>query len=220
MVRSPTWLFVLLAVACNPKRKPDEASKSAAVTPEVPAASASSKAPADRPAASVAASASPPVAAREFPKRSTTAWPLGDCEQIACKLADGTPGLKCNATQTCFNPCPSGMAVDKGGTYCTKVCKKDSDCGADKCSPQGVCDRWPPELKCQSPEFCDEGGVTGHRCSPRDKCVSPCKRGLVLTGGTHCAKPCKADGECPGGWCEEGVCIPLCPSEGCPYRWE
>jgi len=60
----------------------------------------------------------------------------------------------------------------------------------------------------------------GFRCKPSDPCRNTCKKGLVLFGGTHCAKPCKNAADCPGGSCDNGVCGPLCPSEGCPYRWE
>ena len=64
------------------------------------------------------------------------------------------------------------------------------------------------------------GGGNGFRCKGAKKCGPACKRGLVLTGGTHCAKPCKSNAQCPGGECGEGTCGPLCPSEGCPYLWE
>jgi hypothetical protein len=112
------------------------------------------------------------------------------------------------------------MGPEKEGMFCAARCRTPADCGGDRCSPDGLCDRWPRPLGCDSPELCDAGGSAGFRCSAKERCQPACKRGLVLYGGTHCAKPCKGDAECPGGWCETDICVPLCPSEGCPYRWE
>jgi len=150
-------------------------------------------------------------------------WPLPPrcLDAEPCKLASGEPGLRCEARERCFNPCPPGMGPERKGSYCAKLCKGSADCAGGTCTPEGICDRWPPPLACESAEICTlEGGIPGARCKESDPCQNPCKKGLVLYGGTHCAKPCKTNADCPGGDCGEGVCGPLCPSEGCPYRWE
>jgi hypothetical protein len=158
---------------------------------------------------------------RATPSTSPT-WPVRECESPApCRMPNGQPGMRCSETEACFNPCPAGMGPEKEGSFCAKICKTASDCGGDRCSPEGICDRWPAPLPCQDPEFCTvSGDYGGFRCSPSSPCQSPCKKGLVLFGGTHCAKPCEKESQCPGGHCENGICAPLCPSEGCPYRWE
>lgn len=174
------------------------------------------------PAPSSAPSAEAEEPPAPYPKRTTSAWPLDmeACSATPCKLPDGTPGLRCTPGQACFNPCPPGLGPEGERWSCAKLCKTNADCGKDPCV-KGVCDRW-PKHPCKDPkDNCTTAeGEMGFRCGPSDKCLSMCKRGLVVYGGTHCAKPCKADAECPGGSCAEGVCVPLCPSEGCPYRWE
>lgn len=153
---------------------------------------------------------------------SLRTWPVRDCDNAApCRMPSGDPGMRCSASEACFNPCPAGMGPEKDGTFCAKICKSASDCAGDRCSPEGTCDRWPAPLACDAPEFCAmPGDFGGFRCKPSDPCTSSCKKGLALYGGTHCAKPCKSAADCPGGSCDSGVCGPLCPSEGCPYRWE
>jgi hypothetical protein len=164
--------------------------------------------------------ARPPSASPAAPAPRT--WPVRDCDDAApCRMPNGDPGMRCSAAEACFNPCPAGMGPEKDGTFCAKICKSSSDCAGDPCSPEGICNRWPAPLACEEPDFClmpDDFG--GFRCKSSDPCRSTCKKGLALFGGTHCAKPCKSAADCPGGSCDNGVCGPLCPSEGCPYRWE
>jgi len=158
----------------------------------------------------------PPAPSGPYP------WPLPpECYPATrCAMPDGKPGLQCTPAGVCFNPCPAGMAPELEGTYCSRTCKSDKECGAGKCV-SGVCSKWPPKLECEGTLFCElPGGGAGVRCTEKDPCRNPCKPPLILYGGTHCAKPCKSAAECPGGECETGVCAPLCPSEGCPYRWE
>jgi hypothetical protein len=150
-------------------------------------------------------------------------WPMpSDCLGAdACKTADGEPGVRCSQGAPCYNPCPKGMGPEKGGSSCARLCKSKADCRAGRCTTEGICDRWPAPVACDAPHLCDlPGARTGIRCKPTDVCVSPCKDDLALVGGTHCAKVCWKNDDCPAGACTEGVCTPLCPSEGCPYRWE
>jgi hypothetical protein len=157
-----------------------------------------------------------------YPERTTTAWPLDmdRCAATPCTLPDGTAGLVCSPGQRCFNPCPAGLGPERDHWSCAKLCKSNTDCGDDPCR-HGVCDRWPRHTCANPQENCTTAdGQQGFRCSSRDPCRAMCKRGLVVYGGTHCAKACERAEDCPGGSCSEGVCVPLCPSEGCPYRWE
>lgn len=149
-------------------------------------------------------------------------WPLPlECDIQVCKLDSGRPGVRCGSAGPCQNPCGEGRAPDKSGIYCTRLCAGPADCPGGSCTPEGACDFSPAPLACEAPEFCDlPGGSMGARCKPTDPCTNTCKKGLVLYGGTHCAKPCKGPADCPGGTCEEDICGPLCPSEGCPYLWE
>lgn len=177
-----------------------------------------------RAAASVAAPARPSSAnaTSKSGAAATMKWPLPhDCDIVACTVGPGEPGVRCGPSGPCGNPCPAGMAPEASGGYCARRCRTAADCGGDPCTAEGVCDRWPREKPtCDAPEFCELSGGRGMgvRCGS-GPCVPSCKKGLVLTGGTHCAKPCKSNADCPGGECDE-VCGPLCPSEGCPYRWE
>ncbi|MCC6524340.1 MAG: hypothetical protein IT373_16900 [Polyangiaceae bacterium] len=228
-MRQPTRMTPLgllasaILAACSSSPTTTTASVHSAPKPAPSAAGTGSKiAPA---ASSLATPTSPPPRAPE-PAASLSGkpagWPLpSDCEVQSCRLADGTPGVRCGASGACGNPCGAGRAPEKNGSYCSKRCQADGDCPGGKCAPEGVCDFWAKPLACDSYEFCDlPGGVMGGRCKPSDPCQSPCKKGLVLTGGTHCAKPCKVPADCPGGECSDGVCTPLCPAEGCPYLWE
>jgi hypothetical protein len=213
-----TATVFFLASACETKPKPVGSKSEPPPTPAVASVASSP--------AAASASASPPdtekAEASAYPKRTTDAWPLDmdNCSATPCKLPDGTPGLSCKPGQACFNPCPAGMGPEGERWYCAKLCKSSADCGKDPCE-NGVCNRWPkhackdPQDNCTTPD-----GQQGFRCSAKDKCLPMCKRGLSVYGGTHCAKACKGDKACPGGSCEEGFCVPLCPSEGCPYRWE
>jgi hypothetical protein len=146
---------------------------------------------------------------------------LSECGMLACHQPSGEPGLKCSAEGACSNPCPKGLAPDPTNTsFCSKLCKSDRECGVDKCS-KGVYDRW-EHRDGDDTEMCPLRGNEGikFRCKPNGPCKRPCKRGHRLFGGTDCAKPCKQSSDCPGGECAQGACIPLCPSEGCPYRWD
>jgi len=150
-------------------------------------------------------------------------WPLPqECYPATeCVIPDAGPGVQCAPGNPCFNPCPTGMAPEKGGSYCARTCRSDKDCSNKGRCVAGLCDRWPPSPACENAAFCQlPGGATGLRCKDSEPCRNPCKPGHVLFGGTHCAKPCRSNADCPGGECTTGVCGPLCPSEGCPYRWE
>jgi hypothetical protein len=148
-------------------------------------------------------------------------WPLPpDCEIRTCQLPDGSPGVRCTAAEPCGNPCPAGMAPERNGMNCARRCGPGG-CRGGTCNSEGICDRWPKPLRCEAPEMCrTPDRLDGLRCEAADPCTVPCKPGLILYGGTHCAKPCRAMADCPGGECSAGVCGPLCPTEGCPYRWE
>lgn len=227
-------LFGLVVLGCNCERATGNSARPSAVVAAPsgsPEAADSATTPRAAPSARATASAAAPSASTQpevdsdpkpFPKRTTDAWPIemGDCSYTPCKLAGGAPGISCKPGQACFNPCLPGMGPEKDRWSCAKLCKSNADCGKDSCV-NGVCDRW-PKHPCKDPQdnCTTADGQVGFRCSAKDKCLPMCKRGLVAYGGTHCAKPCKSDGDCPGGWCSEDVCLPLCPSEGCPYRWE
>lgn len=144
-----------------------------------------------------------------------------------CKTANGEPGVTVNG-KDCHNPCLPGMAPISNW-QCASKCVADGDCTKDgragSCK-DGLCER-PIELACQGggkPSKCktDEGD-DGQRCKTSDECLQTnliCPSGLVMYGGTHCAKQCKTASDCPKGECSEEICGPLCPSEGCPYLWE
>lgn len=186
---------------------------SAVVVTSTASATASTSAPAAVTSASTPASAAAPP----------SGWPLDplcvmDGKMSRCKTSEGGPGVQCG-TSPCRNLCPAGMAPNGSGTFCEKLCTSPADCGASgRCTPEGVCDTF-PTVECQGTVCELPGGDFGLECN--GKCVNPCKRGLTLYGGTHCAKRCKAPSDCPGGECaEEGFCTPVCPAEGCPYPWE
>lgn len=145
-----------------------------------------------------------------------------------CTTEQGGPGLRCRDDSACFNPCPKGMGPERGGTFCAKTCGPGRPCNGGTCTPQGVCDRWPDFDACreQNQETClTKSEEPGQICD--GVCVGYCKEGLILVGGTHCAKPCKSDRDCGGTrnacWKDDGppyFCGMLCPSEGCPYLYE
>jgi hypothetical protein len=166
----------------------------------------------------------PPPKSPPLPGPPRAGWPLPrDCDATACRTAGGEPGIECKGTSGgCVNPCPAGMGPeDENLSYCSRLCKSDAECPGGKCSKGGVCNFWPAPAGCDSMEVCTTAdGKTGTRCKPSDPCRNPCKKGLELYGGTHCAKPCQTAAQCPGGECLEDFCVPLCPSEGCPYAWE
>ena len=209
-MRALLILPALYAIACDCESRSKAPAKPEIVAP-TPVATASVPAPAE---------AAPEPG--PYPARTTTKWPLDTekCSFTPCKLPDGAPGLTCTAGQACFNPCPDGTGPERDHWSCAKLCRSNADCGKDPCV-NGVCDRWPKHA-CKAPdESCTTAdGEMGFRCSAKHECKPMCKRGLAAYGGTHCAKKCKTNAECPGGTCEEGFCVPLCPSEGCPYRWE
>ena len=136
-------------------------------------------------------------------------------------MSGGEPGIRCGDDGACGNPCPAGLAPEPENlAYCSKRCATDKECAGDKCVG-GLCDRWPPRVECDDSELCTmPGGDPGFRCGAKGTCRRACKRGHVLFGGTHCAKKCTGASDCPGGQCADRVCTPLCPSEGCPYRWD
>jgi hypothetical protein len=163
-------------------------------------------------------------------------WPLPRwCvyDQNSCRTAGGEPGLRCGGDPVCFNPCPKGTAPR--GNYCSRVCRSGADCRGGKCElddpacpggrcKTGLCNLWPDVTGYT--DSCDlSSGHTGlvvHR-----KCVSPCRPGFFLYGGTNCVKQCKTDADCNGtqGACmtEDGrdyFCGGLCPSEACPYPYD
>lgn len=158
-------------------------------------------------------------------------WPLpqtGCFDVTRCTADGGVPGVRCKPDGPCLQPCPQGMASDAEGRYCNARCTSDADCRkggrTGKCTSEGLCDRFDvPPLTCDSLtqiECKTARGEFGWRC-PDGPCRPACKPGLRLFGGTDCAKPCKSDRDCPGGGeCMQGACIPVCPSEGCPYLWE
>jgi hypothetical protein len=137
-------------------------------------------------------------------------------------MPDGGAGLRCGDDGACGNPCLAGTGPEEGGTYCSKLCKLDKDCPGGTCAKNGVCDLWSHHaLKCDDPALCvTPTRGAGQRCKEGDPCLPVCKIGLVLAGGTHCAKPCKTNKDCPKGECDGTTCGPLCPAEGCPYLWE
>ena len=185
------------------------------------------------------------------PRVPRQGWPISFSTCPAseeCETAEGEPGYRCSSGQKCFNPCPIGMVPGYAigdETMCFRLCNDDHDCpgsawcvdaflpasGGERPPSVGLCyDQEEP--KNRSERSITDGGCTtsddrqGYQVEGDPRCYPWCKRGLVLYGGTNCAKPCRTNGDCPGGWCERdqpsnpGVCAPVCPSEGCPYPWE
>jgi len=154
--------------------------------------------------------------------RKPPEWPAaGGCHN-PCMTDKGEPGVRCSEHSVCGNPCLPGMAVDNG--YCSRLCKSDKDCVGMVCGSKGVCtmpDR--PKL-----ETCRDGSEPGSCTTKKgqagwgcpEQCEKACRGRLILTGGTHCAKPCRSDRDCPKGSCNTDHCSPLCPMEGCPYLWD
>jgi len=135
----------------------------------------------------------------------------------ACRTSGGEPGVQCEGA-SCINPCPVGMAPGPGLTMCERLCKSDTECVGGTCLSEGMCGTV-PKLPCENGTLCTlPSGQAGLECG--GKCYNPCKPTHGLYGGTHCAKICKDNAECPGGECADNYCTPLCPAEGCPYPWE
>jgi hypothetical protein len=105
--------------------------------------------------------------------------------------------------------------------FCDKLCKTDADCLAGaKCTDEKLCEGF-PVFSCSHVKDCPlADGHLGARCRADDACKNPCKPGLFQSKSGDCAKPCKADADCPEGRCEEGFCGPTCPAKACPYLWE
>lgn len=140
-----------------------------------------------------------------------------------CTTPKGELGVRCANDPVCFNPCPPGRAPNEAGVVCERTCRSDKDCNGGTCTREGLCEAERP-CEVYGDACVLPNNVTGHMCE--GKCVNPCGRGKVLVGGTHCAKQCWADADCPGFGCWKGgglpyVCnAPLCPSNGCPYPWD
>jgi hypothetical protein len=156
-------------------------------------------------------------------------WPLPQhAASDKCTTPSGEAGLTVNG-KDCFNPCRAGMAPSQDGWACVAKCAADADCntsGLIGTCRSGVCDR-PQTLPCAGNKAsapCKTAeGEDGQRCEASDDCTRSdfiCPSGRIMYGGTHCAKACSKPADCPQGTCEEGICGPLCPSEGCPYFWE
>ena len=210
--------------------------------PSLPAAGSQTLASSPALAApSSSASPAPPVEAvlpdaaaalsrvRRPPAPPRAGWPLSrSCDRRRCTTALGDPGFRCGSGGACFNPCPTGLAPDAQGFFCERRCRADAECDEGRCTG-GLCDSMgappcggPPGIGgCSMPD-----GRAGFLCADPGPCYPWCKAGLDLWGGTHCVKSCRSPADCPGGECAEktpegeGICAPICPSEGCPYPWE
>lgn len=165
-----------------------------------------------------------------------------------CDLVDGTPGL-CQG-EKCTDPCRADETYEWGVNLCRQNCDTKGECAVGKCL-EGRCEQFrrlgcvapnlpscnlegDPEngtcVKGQCVHFCSVAANDGNLCERpgggqcRDgKCEPACDAGLVLVGGTHCAKPCRTQADCPGGTCNNDplgsqVCEPMCPPK-CPYKW-
>jgi hypothetical protein len=119
------------------------------------------------------------------------------------KDSDCAPSERCQANGRCGSvtpvtgcrsdaECPSALCLDPGsGGRCATPCHSPKDCPADqRCLP------------------------TKHRqANGSDELVLRC---ATATGGTRfLGEECKADGDCQGGLCQQGVCIETCQTD-CP----
>ena len=142
--------------------------------------------------------------------------PLGDS---CARESECATGLKC---------------VDPGGLgkkICTKACVAAADCGAGSlcdvshpglaknyclkpCTKDTTCALFNNTPICASEGHCWTKKDIGGTCADSKQCTTglDCKDPGSL-GAKVCTKSCTADGDCPGGKCQNSQCLPRCTTK-------
>jgi MYXO-CTERM domain-containing protein len=154
-------------------------------------------------------------------------WGMEVCQSSVCLALPGTAYCSQECNPSSSSGCPAGYTCMGSGTqgYCIKqgataiggTCSMDLECQSGRCVVLCVgksycsqeCGAGKPA--CPGGSTCSQGFcmVTGSlalgaACS----CSVDCQSGYCggAEGAKKCLKPCTSDAECPGSFCDGGVC--------------